>query len=622
MTHHPASASKKVGLFSTPWPLYNRPSIQLGTLKAYLKNQFPLLTIETHHFYLKIAEAIGYEQYQAISEKSWVAETIYAAVLFPERSEKIKKLFRRLTSNNNVIRNIDFDNLTSIVKKVSDDIIGCIDWKQFRLAGFSVCLCQLTSTLYFIRKIKTLCPDLVMIAGGSSFSGLSSPDVFKHFPEINMIIAGEGELPLSRLVSHLSVCPEDEASLSIPGVVTSGSLGPKHLSGFCQLETLNDLPAPDYNDYFHLLDTFSPDKKFFPTIPVEISRGCWWRRKGKKSEYSGCAFCNLNLQWEGYRSKKPSVVADEIDALTRKHRTLSVSIVDNVLPLKQTHDIFSKISDLNKDLSLFCETRATTSRHSLATLKKAGVRSIQIGIEALSTRLLKKLNKGTTAIQNLEVMKHCEELGIMNYANLILYFPGSDDLDVSETLACMEFALPFRPMKPVRFQLGLGSPVIQNAGAFGIKAVYNHPTYSVLFPKKICRSVRFLNQAYRGDRGRQKILWKPVKEKIAAWKKMYDAVHSGSAHTPVLSHRDGRDFLIITHRQVNGGPVTHRLAGTSRQVYLYCRQHRPVENILSHFPGLGQDRLIPFLKMMVDKKLMFEENKKYLSLSISMNPTP
>jgi radical SAM superfamily enzyme YgiQ (UPF0313 family) len=219
-------------------------------------------------------------------------------------------------------------------------------------------------------------------------------------------------------------------------VFTPESLEHDPLPDFNQLETLNDLPAPDYGDYFKLLDTLPPEKKFFPTIPFEMSRGCWWQKKQEKAGYSGCAFCNLNLQWKGYRAKNPAKVADEIDHLTRKHKTLSISIVDNVLPQKKIHGTFTRISNLDKDLSLFCETRATTSRRSLASLKKAGVRSIQIGIEALSTRLLKKLNKGTTAIQNLEVMKHCEELGIMNYSNLIVYFPGSDEADIAETLAC------------------------------------------------------------------------------------------------------------------------------------------------------------------------------------------
>jgi hypothetical protein len=52
----------KVILISTPWPLYSRPSMQLGTLKAYLNTQFSDLIIETHHYYLKLGEPFSVER--------------------------------------------------------------------------------------------------------------------------------------------------------------------------------------------------------------------------------------------------------------------------------------------------------------------------------------------------------------------------------------------------------------------------------------------------------------------------------------------------------------------------------------------------------------------------------
>ena len=80
---NPIKPLKSVVLVSTPWPIFNRPSIQLGTLKSYLKSQFPELEIIAHHFYLKLAETIGYKLYHAISERTWLAETVYAALLYP-----------------------------------------------------------------------------------------------------------------------------------------------------------------------------------------------------------------------------------------------------------------------------------------------------------------------------------------------------------------------------------------------------------------------------------------------------------------------------------------------------------------------------------------------------------
>ena len=73
------SPLEHIALVSTPWPLYNRPSIQLGALKAYLQQEFPKLQVHTLHLYLKVAESIGYKLYRAISERTWLAETVYAA---------------------------------------------------------------------------------------------------------------------------------------------------------------------------------------------------------------------------------------------------------------------------------------------------------------------------------------------------------------------------------------------------------------------------------------------------------------------------------------------------------------------------------------------------------------
>ncbi len=49
---------EKIILISAPWPLYSRPSIQIGTLKSYLKKELPDLKVDAHHFYLKVAETM------------------------------------------------------------------------------------------------------------------------------------------------------------------------------------------------------------------------------------------------------------------------------------------------------------------------------------------------------------------------------------------------------------------------------------------------------------------------------------------------------------------------------------------------------------------------------------
>ncbi|MFC1515733.1 radical SAM protein, partial [Thermodesulfobacteriota bacterium] len=346
------------------------------------------------------------------------------------------------------------------------------------------------------------------------------------------------------------------------------------------------------------------------------SRGCWWRKTHGDGKYKGCAFCNLNLQWDGYRSKRPAQVLSEIEQLTTKHRILSVAFMDNLLPRKGSRAIFKQLGGMGKDLRMFGEIRATTPLSELTAMRDAGMKEVQVGIEALSTRLLGKMNKGTTAIENLEIMKNCEALGITNSSNLILRFPGSDFRDVEETLRSLVFAVPFKPLKSVRFWLGLGSPVWENPRYFGIRAVFNHPGYGKLFPKTVFNSLQFIVQAYRGDLTHQRKLWRPVELKIKAWEKAYAELQSAPARSPILSFRDGREFLIIHQRRFGGDPITHRLEGTSRLIYLMCQRHHSTQRIVKQFSTVAEDRILLFLRMMRDKKLMFEENEKFLSLAV------
>jgi ribosomal peptide maturation radical SAM protein 1 len=620
MNNKSKNTMRNIALISTPWPLYSRPSIQLGSLKSFLHARIPDLKIDAFHFYLSVAETIGYRLYHEISERSWLAESVYAALLYPARIKEVETLFRREASAKTKLREIKFKTLTNRIKAATDAFIGSQNWQTYGLLGFTISLCQLTSALYVIKRIKNKFPNLMIVVGGALTPGIAAPGILKHFPEVDVVVNGEGELPLYQIVDHLRQTPPDLDLSNIQGVFTrlSETQQPDSAS-FSQLKALDELAAPDYDDYFELLKKFDGRKHFFPTLPVETSRGCWWKRTVGSAKATGCAFCNLNLQWEGYRSKPASQVANEIDHLTGRYQTLSLAIMDNVLPKKKAANIFKHISRLDKNLRLFGEVRATTPWKELKVMRDCGMREVQIGIEALSSRLLKKLHKGTSAIQNLEIMKNCEALGIRNISNLILQFPGSDEMDVAETLKTLEFAWAFYPLKAVNFWLGLESPVWQHPKKFGVQAVFNHPNWSFLFPEEIYQTLPLMIQAYRGDLTYQKKIWKPVKKKISDWQKQYAEIQNKAGDSPILSFRDGRDFMIIRQKRFRSEPAVHRLVGASREIYLFCQKHRSIKTIFSIFPDISQDAIANFLSMMVDKKLMFAEKNKYLSLASVAN---
>lgn len=610
--------SNQIALVSAPWPLFSRPSIQLGTLKAYLKSEYPVLTVICHHFYLQTALALGYRVYQAISERSWTAECVYAAMLYPDRQEAIARLFSKSPDGQKALAGADFNDIVRRVRQVSDDFISRVKWADLDLVGVSVCLCQLTASLYFIRQIRKNAPNLPIIAGGSIIGGHSAPDLLAAFPEIDLIITGEGEMPLARLVGHLKAGGRLSNFPPADGVVSRNGAPVSERSAFSQLSDLTALPAPAFGEYFAMLKKFPPEKTFFPTLPLEISRGCWWRSRDAGTREKGCAFCNLNLQWQGYRSKAPEQVAGEVNQMAQTHQLLSLAFMDNALPPRQTPAIFKALAALDKDFRLFSEIRASTEKNALIAMARAGMSEVQVGIEALSDNLLKKLNKGTSVAENLEVMKNCEAAGIKHNSNLILLFPGSDETDVEETLRAIDAARIFYPLRIVYFWLGIQSPVWQNPGRFGIKAVFNHPNYKVLFPKAICDQVRFMVQDYRGDKQYQRKLWQPVKQAVGKWRKTYMDLHKSARAGPILAYQDGGRFLILRKRKIDGNPENHRLTGTSREIYLFCGHRRRFSALQEQFPKFSADKIRSFLHMMVDKGLMFKGKDEYLSLAIPM----
>jgi len=607
----------RIALISTPWPLFNRPSIQLGTLKAFVHERLPQVEVDPHHVYLSVADLLGYDLYGQISERTWLSEAPYAALLYPERRETISRFWRRQSSHDSLSQKWHFEGILDRLQTASHRILRSVKWQDYDLAGLSICLGQLTSSLYFIREIKKRVPSLKIVVGGSACAGELGRSLLELFSEIDFVISGEGELPLVHLIEWLTNPGGKSKPDLIPGLFGRHDSSERKTEVFSQLPDLNQLPIPDYEDYFALLKSLDPEKVFIPKLPMEISRGCWWVRNTAGKPHRGCTFCNLNLQWQGYRAKSFEKVVSELDALTEKFQILSVSFMDNLLPQKDLERLFQGVAELGKDLRLFAEIRASTPRSALLAMAAAGMREMQVGIEALSTTLLKKIRKGTSAIQNLEIMKNCESpsLPTLN-SNLILEFPGSDPVDVEETLANLEFAFPFRPLKGIPFWLGYGSPVWQDPPSYGIKRVHNHPHYAKLFPPEIFRGLRLIIQGYHGGLRHQKRLWCPVKQRLEAWKKAYAQLHQNPRSDPILSYQDGGNFLIIRERRHGADDMTHRLKDTSREIYLYCEENRSLSRILTRFPGFGEEKVVPFLNMMVDKRLMFREGERYLSLAL------
>ncbi len=589
-----------IGLASMPWSIFNRPSIQLGALKGYLDGNSAYQT-DLFHPYLHVAASFGTKEYHQLALNSWAGEALYVPLLFPDRQKSSEKLFYQECKTNKVLKKLHFPTCVNALQQSVDSWIKGLELDKYLLFGFSICFNQLLSSLYAAKCIKKIRPELPIVVGGSGCVGEIGTSLLQHFPQIDYVINGEGEEPLLQLADNIAAKPSSTA-LAETILNKKTPSAPRCSKG---ITDINSLPFPDYTPYFQEIQDHFPGNNFIPVLPLEFSRGCWWNR---------CTFCNLNLQWRGYRKKSATRMIEETQYLIRKHRCLDFCFTDNALPPKEADIFFAHMAKEKVDYDFFAELRVVTTPGKLQHYRQGGLSSIQVGIEALSSSLLQRMNKGTTCIENIAAMRQSAEAGITLDGNLICMFPGSSKREVEETLANLDFVLPFSPLAGASFFLGHGSPVAKEAKKYHILAITQHPKNKKLFPQELLKGMTMLLKGYRGDQKKQEQLWKPVYQKIRQWQHF----HSNRKNQgPALSYRDGGAFLLIRQEQLQGPVLHHRLQGTSRKIYLFCRGIQDFKSIKKTFPKVSSPALRQFLHDLSDKKLLFQEDDRFLALAIN-----
>ena len=114
-----------VALVSMPWPILNRPSIQLGALKSFLKAD-ESINVQTFHPYLEVAKLLGPDVYHLISLESWVSEALYGAVLFPEKRDNARALVHKELKNRS--NKFNFDTVCQQLEEHINQWIERNDW--------------------------------------------------------------------------------------------------------------------------------------------------------------------------------------------------------------------------------------------------------------------------------------------------------------------------------------------------------------------------------------------------------------------------------------------------------------------------------------------------------------
>jgi ribosomal peptide maturation radical SAM protein 1 len=608
----------RVALVSMPWQDPFSPSIQLGTLSAWLARERAAVRIDCFDLFLELASDIGLHLSKRISI-SWIGEALFAYLLFPQQRGAIERFLEKSRDDDPMFRDLDYDRVINALRIGLVRRLDAVDWSAYDVIGLSVVFSQTMATLLASREIKRRSPDAVIALGGPGVTGKIGASLLRSFDFLDYIVNGEGERPLVDLVDALIRSPRDRR-LRVKGVFHRHS-DPQEHQEVNQLPDMAGMPVPDYSSYFQRLERLpgGREAKGRVRVPVETNRGCWWDLS-LKNPMQSCSFCNLNLQWHGYRERPVKESAALFAELNRRHQCPDFTVVDNILRHHLADDFIAELNKLDLGLDLWMEARASVKPEQVVELRRAGARVIQFGIEALSSGMLKKMVKGTNTIQNLQAMKLCEQYGIQNSANLIIDFPGMDEADIIEELENISFARAFYPLSTTSFSLVYQAPAYKQPAQFGIENIRSYEMYRMLLPPDLYETVFLTEQSFDSERlDRLRPLWQRVQDAAEDWQAHYERMRDKVEGRLLLSIQDGGNYLKVRDFR---WPVArfHWLEGAERDVYLECSTTVSRRKLYARFPEVPAKTIDGWIARWREVRIAFTEDGKVLALAIPWGP--
>jgi ribosomal peptide maturation radical SAM protein 1 len=240
------------------------------------------------------------------------------------------------------------------------------------------------------------------------------------------------------------------------------------------VKQLDELPIPDFSDYFSAIS--NEEWSVRANLVAESSRGCWWGAKAH------CTFCGLNGSNMAFRSKSAQKFADELAALRACYHRDKFLLSDNIMDLKYLSTLLPYLVGQGTPYDLFYETKSNLRKEQLELMAAAGVRHIQPGIESFSSAVLGLMRKGTTKLQNVQLLRWCKELRIGVSWSLLYGFPG-EDLAEYEALASIIPSLVHLPAPTGHWQIRLDrfSPYWNSPQSFGLRNVKQTGGYDFIY---------------------------------------------------------------------------------------------------------------------------------------------
>ena len=271
------------------------------------------------------------------------------------------------------------------------------------------------------QMVRATSPRAQIVVGGPHMS--IYPEESLSWDCFDIAVVGDGE------ETFLELCERYESGSELhttPGTVARIP-GTKELvrNGSNEIRrNLDDYPIPAFDllpmDQYHCLTVLQP----FATMVT--TRGCPWH----------CGYCS-QVYSEKLRFRSPELVAEEMEYLEKSFGVREIVFFDETFTIGKRR--MRKLAEeiLRRDLSVKFNIRArvdTVDREVLTLLKRAGLRSIHMGVEAGTNRLLKIMNKQITREQTERAFRISREVGIETRGYFMIGYYDIDPQDIEDTI--------------------------------------------------------------------------------------------------------------------------------------------------------------------------------------------
>jgi anaerobic magnesium-protoporphyrin IX monomethyl ester cyclase len=293
--------------------------------------------------------------------------------------------------------------------------------------GLSCTTASVENAAKIARAIKETRPDTRVLAGGPHITALPEK-TFRHFPDFDFGIVGEGEAALVDLLESLEGEKKlDQVESAVYRRGEEIQVNPRRRF----IENLDTLPFPAFDLLPDFPRAYHPPFLNYqkgPAASLISSRGC----------PQDCTFCDRSVFGNRYRYSSEDYLFEGVSFLVRRYGIRHLVFTDDQFAASRPRlmRLCEKMSGGDLNIYWNCDSRVDSVDPSvLKMMKKAGCWMISYGIESGSQKILDQTRKGITLDQVEQAVSWTKEAGIRAKGLFMIGYPEETEETLEETLA-------------------------------------------------------------------------------------------------------------------------------------------------------------------------------------------